>query len=180
MLFALLAKGAEKAGDYGGKPPFPPFEQWHMPSQLFWLAIFFTFLYFVLSRMILPTISDTIEKRQDRIVSDLDQAERLNEEALEAEQALELRLTQARAQARETADKARQKMEEEISEETARVDADIEKKLAAADDRIAGMREQALSNVEGIAVDVAKTMMARFDLSPSDDDVKNVVSSVLN
>lgn len=173
MLLVMLAEASQKA-------PFPPFEQWHMPSQLFWLAIFFTFLYFVLSRSVLPKLSDTIEKRQDRIVSDLDQAERLNEEALEAEQALQLRLTQARAQARETADQARQKMEEEISEETARVDAEIETKLEAADARIASMRSDALANVERIAVDVTKTMMSRFDLAPSEADIQKTVSSILN
>ena len=40
MLLALLAETAHHIPD-DAPPPFPPFEAWHMPGQLFWLAILF-------------------------------------------------------------------------------------------------------------------------------------------
>ncbi len=181
MLFALLAEGAAHGAEHaeGGSPAFPPFEPWHMPSQLFWLAILFTVMYFALSRFILPKMSDTIEKRSDRIASDLDQATALNEQATEARQALELRIAQARAKARETADKANQKIEAEMNAETARVDAEIEKKLDAAEERITSLRAEAMKNVEQIAVDAAEAMTARFGLKASSADLKNAVTAAL-
>jgi F-type H+-transporting ATPase subunit b len=102
MLIALLAETAAHGAEHGaaGKPPFPPFETWHMPSQLFWLAVLFSILYLTMSRVILPKLSDTLEKRSDRIASDLDQAARLNDQATEAQQALELRIAQAKSKAR--------------------------------------------------------------------------------
>ena len=181
MLIALLAEGAAHGAEHGEghAPAFPPFESWHMPGQLFWLAILFTTLYFAMSRWILPKLSDTLEKRSDRIASDLDQAARLNDEATEAQKALELRVAQARNKARETSDKAREKVDAELSAETARVDAEIEKKLDAADKRIDKLRADAMKNVEQIAVDAAEAMTARLGLKASAKDLKKAVSAAL-
>ncbi|MEZ5998876.1 MAG: hypothetical protein R3B98_09305 [Hyphomonas sp.] len=180
MLIALLAEGAAEGHLADDAPPaFPPFETWHMPGQLFWLAILFTTLYVAMSRWILPKLSDTLEKRSDRIASDLDQAARLNDDAVEAQKALELRVAQARNKARETSDKAREKMEAEMSAETARVDAEIEKKLDAADKRIAKLRADAMKNVEQIAVDTAEAMTGRLGLKASAASLKKAVSAAL-
>lgn len=181
MLIALLAETAAQGAESGaaGKAPFPPFETWHMPSQLFWLVILFSILYLAMSRFILPKLSDTLEKRSDRIASDLDQAGRLNEQATEAQQALELRIAQAKAKARETSDRARDKMNAEMAAETARVDAELEKKLDAADARIASLRADAMKNVEQIAVDAADVIVGRFGVSVSKADLKKAVTAAL-
>lgn len=175
MMIAFLA---ETAG-HGAEAAFPPFETWHMPSQLFWLAVLFTALYIALSRFILPKMSDTIEKRANRVASDLDEAARLNNQAVEAQKALELRLAQARAKARETAEKAREKTEAELASETARVDADLAKKLEAADARISKLRADAMTNVEQIAVDTADAMITRLGVKASPADLKKAVSAAL-
>ena len=107
VLAAEAAHGAEKAA-------FPPFDPWHFPSQLFWLAVFFGFLYFALSRFILPKIGNTLERRESSIAGDLDEAARLNEEAVEAQKAVEVSIAKAHAKARETADKARTKIDKNM------------------------------------------------------------------
>ena len=181
MLIALLAETAAQGAEHGtdGKAPFPPFETWHMPSQLFWLAILFSILYLAMSRVILPKLSDTLEKRSDRIASDLDPAGRLNDQATEAQQALELRIAQAKAKARETSDKARDKMNAEMAAETARVDAELEKKLEAADARITSLRADAMKNVEQIAVDAADVIVGRFGVSATKAELKKAVTAAM-
>lgn len=176
MMIAFLA---ETAGHAGEAAAFPPFDTWHMPSQLFWLAVLFTALYIALARFILPKMSDTIEKRSNRVASDLDEAARLNNQATEAQKALELRLAQARGKARETAEKAREKTEAELASETARVDADLAKKLDVADARISKLRADAMKNVEQIAVDAAEAMTARLGVKASKADLKKAVSAAL-
>ena len=49
--------------------------------QLFWLFLSLSFLYFILSRIALPRISDVIEERNDTITDDLDEAKALSIEA---------------------------------------------------------------------------------------------------
>lgn len=178
---ALLAETASHAGEHGGaeKAVFPAFDTTWYASQLFWLAILFTVLYLTLSRFVLPKLSDTLEKRSDRIASDLDQAARLNDQATEAQKALELRVAQARNKARETSEKAREKMEAEMTSEIARVDAEIEKKLEAADTRISALRASAMKNVEQIAIDTAEVMTARFGLKASAADLKSAVTAAM-
>lgn len=175
MMIAFLAETAIP----GAEAAFPPFETWHMPSQLFWLAVLFTALYLALSRYILPKMSDTIEKRANRVASDLDEAARLNNQATEAQKALELRLARARGKARDTAEKAREKTEAELASETARVDADLARKLETADARISKLRADAMTNVEQIAVDTADAMIARFGVKASPADLKKAVSAAL-
>ena len=53
-------------------------------SQIFWLIIAFSVLYYLLSRKALPRLAEILEARQDRIAADLDEAERLRREAEEA------------------------------------------------------------------------------------------------
>jgi F-type H+-transporting ATPase subunit b len=179
MLLIMMAEtGGHAAGGEKASAAFPPFETWHMPGQLFWLAIMFGGLYFILSRNILPKLADTLEKRRDRIASDLDQAARLNEQALDAQKALETSLAQARARARETADKARERTQSEVSAELEKADAEMGKKLAAADARIATLRTNALSSVEEIASDAAGAMLKRLGVTASGSDIKAAVAAV--
>ncbi len=179
MLSLIMLAETAAHGETGAiKEAFPAFDFQYFPSQLFWLAVFFSFLYFVLSRMILPKLSDTIEKRRDRMASDLDQAARLNEQALDAQKSLELSLAQARNRARETSEKARDRMQAEMSGELERVDTEMSKKLAAADTRIAALRSDAMSNVEAIATDAATAMLSRLGVNATASDVKAAVAAV--
>jgi F-type H+-transporting ATPase subunit b len=146
---------------------------------LFWLAVFFLGLYFALARFVLPKLSDTLEKRANRIAADLDEAARLNNQSVEAQKALELRLAQARSKARETADKAREKTEAELATETTRVDADLTRKLETAEARISKLRADAMKNVEQIAIDTAEAMTARLGVKASKGDLKKAVTAAL-
>lgn len=177
---SLIALAADAAANSGEAPAFPPFETWHFPSQLFWLTLLFGGLYIVLSRMILPRLSATMERRGDHIASDLDQAARLDEQAVEAQQALELRMAEARAKARDMANDARSKMEDEIARDTAKVDADMDEKLAEAEARISELRADAMANVESVATDAASAITGRFGVKPSAGEVASAVKAVLN
>ena len=172
LLAADAAKGAEKAA-------FPPFDPWHFPSQVFWLVVLFGTLYFVLSRFILPSIGNTLERRESSIASDLDEAARLNDEALDAQKAVEVSIAKAHAKARETADKARAKIDKEISAETAKVDADVDKKLVEAESRIEALRTDAMKSVESIASDAAESLLNKFGRTAGKSDVTAAVKSAL-
>lgn len=65
------AHGEKKAG-------LPQFDVTTFSSQLFWLAISFSFLYFFFSRYALPSISSTIEERRLMIANDLKEADKIS------------------------------------------------------------------------------------------------------
>ena len=172
ILAADAASGAEKAA-------FPPFETWHFPSQIFWLVVLFGTLYVVLSRFILPSIGNTLERRESTIASDLDEAARMNEEAVEAQKAVDVSIAKAHAKARETADKARSKIDKEIAAETAKVDAEVDKKLSEAETRIDALRAEVMQNVEGIAEEAAASLIGKFGSKAGKADVSAAVKTAL-
>ncbi|MEO1028788.1 MAG: hypothetical protein AAFX02_06980, partial [Pseudomonadota bacterium] len=136
-------------------------------------------LYLALSRNILPKLSANIERRNDKIASDLDEAARLNDKATEAEQALEVSLAKAKANARQTASEAQEEMASEIAEETRRVDADIDKQLEEADARISELRAEAMKNVASVAEDTTDAILSRFGVSATKAKRTKAVASAL-
>ena len=83
----LLAAAPAAEGGHAGSKVFPPFDPAYFPSQLFWFFLTFFALYFLLSKILLPRVGETIEERGSRIADDLDQASRMQREAEEAEKA---------------------------------------------------------------------------------------------
>ncbi|MBI1238927.1 MAG: F0F1 ATP synthase subunit B' [Alphaproteobacteria bacterium] len=143
----------------GGLPQLNPD---YFAGQLFWLAIAFLFLYFVLSRVALPRIATVIEERRDRIADDLDKAKELQAQAEAAEKAYIKAVNDARAEGRALADQSRQQVKDETDRQRASAEAELDQRLAAAEKQIAAMKDAALSNVEGIAAEAAAGIVERL------------------
>lgn len=178
MVFLAEAGGEHEGAEGSGL--FPPFDPAYFPSQLFWLTVTFGALYLVLSRIILPRLSANLEQRSDTIADDLDEAARLNEQAEEAKQALDVALAKARAKARETADTADAKMAEEMAAETRKVDEALDKKLTAAEARIGELRAEAMSNVQSVATDATSSILTRLGLVASETDINAAVKTAID
>jgi F-type H+-transporting ATPase subunit b len=176
-LMALLAAPTEHGDTHGeasgeaAKAVFPAFDTSYFPSQLFWLAIFFGGFYLILSRVILPKFAAGLGARSGQISADLEQAAQMNDQAVDAQKALDLRVAQARAKARQTSTDARDAVQAEVNAELARMDVDIAKKLAAADTRIVALRSDAMKNVSQIAADTTETILKRLGNSASKADI---------
>lgn len=130
---------------------FPPFDFATFPSQILWLAITFGIFYLVVKRVIVPRVGSILEDRHDRIAQDLDEAERLRNEADEAIAAYERDLAEARAEARSIAAAAAEKARAETAAEREQLEAELAGKLAEANERILKVREDALKEVGSIA-----------------------------
>ncbi len=78
---AAAAETAEAAVDTGGGGALPQFDPSSFPGQIFWLAVTFGFLYWMMASVILPRIGGVIEERRDRRADDHDQAAEFKHEA---------------------------------------------------------------------------------------------------
>ena len=65
-------------------------------SQLFWLAVFFTFLLVFLWRVSLPRIATVLEKRQNKIDENFSSAKELQEKAIEIEKKINDQINKAK------------------------------------------------------------------------------------
>jgi F-type H+-transporting ATPase subunit b len=77
----------------------PQFDIGTFPSQIFWLAICFSFLYMMMHFYIVPTIDGILVTRKNRIARDSEQAQIARKEAEAAKQAHKQALEKAHQQA---------------------------------------------------------------------------------
>ncbi len=77
-------------------------------SQLFWLAVVFGIIFFVIGRGMLPKIQSTVELREKQIADDLERAQAARSEAEETEAAWRARMDVAGADAARIAQEAKQ------------------------------------------------------------------------
>jgi F-type H+-transporting ATPase subunit b len=148
--------------DGHGTGGFPPFNPATFSSQLIWLALTFGALYVLLKRVALPRVGDVIDERRDRIVRDLDAAERLKGETDKALAGYEQALVDAKSKAGNIAKEAQGKLTADIDRERAGVEKTIATKLADAESRITTMKNKALASVNDIATETAGAIVARL------------------
>ncbi len=152
---------SDKSSDTGGLPQLD-ISTW--PTQLFWLIITFSVGYFLVSTFVIPSISTVIERRSNKLSSDLNNAKKAQEDAKNAFSSYQSSLEDARSQAANTLAKAT----EEAKLDTAKREAAISKKLAAnskkAEEKISKIREETLSSLNELATDISQKIIT--DLTP--------------
>ena len=160
FIFAAAAAAAEtKDGGEHSSGVFPPLDASTFPSQLFWLAVTFGLLLILLSRIFLPQVRGIIEHRSNQIADDLDSAARMQREAEHAEKSYEQALSDARAKAHNVAETTRASINAEIEAEMQKADEEAARQMDVAEGKIKELRSKALSNVDTIAADTAKTLV---------------------
>jgi F-type H+-transporting ATPase subunit b len=176
---AAVAAAAEQAAGHAeqAKKLFPPLDPAVFIPQWIWLAITFSALYFLLSRIVLPKIGAVIQDRRNRIQADLDAAAKLKAETDAALAAYEKSLSDARANASATARQAREKLAAETDAEKTKVESALTAKIGEAETRIQATKAKALSSVGDIATDTAGSIIEKLlGTKVSADDIKRAMA----
>ena len=163
-LVSFAVSGAAAAKEGG----MPQLDYHSFAPQLVWLVIAFVALYLVMSKLAVPAISDTLAKRQAKIQSDLDAAEKANEDTRALVTAYEKRLADAREESRRL---QRQQAEADSAVATARFTELGEKlngRIAEAEKRIAGQRDTVMAGLEQMAGEIAHSAYAKLAGQPAD------------
>ena len=160
----------------------PQFDPSVFSTQLFWLVVTFTVLYFALSRLALPRVAAVLEARQAKVDDDLDRAAASKQEAesvlAEYERALADGSAQAQGILRQSAD--------DMAAEAAKRQAALGDKLAedvkAAEARIDEAKQAAVGNINQVATEVAQAATRRLigldvDAAAAAASVKAVLES---
>lgn len=147
------------------------------PSQLFWLTVCFGGLYYVMSKHILPRIHEILEHRQIRVSNDLDQAEKLRDEAESAQRDYSYSLAQARQEAEKIRAAANEIVAKEAAERHRKLDETLNRQLEEADQRLNRLRDSAREKLMPVAEEAVQQIVAQLVGSkPSDKDVRDVLT----
>jgi len=131
-------------------------------SQWFWLLLVLGVIFFFVGRGIVPKVEQTVDARDARIADDLAEAEKLRTEADETEQAWRARMDEARAEAQAVTAAAREKSAKDAEKRVAKADAKLAEEAEKAAGELDAARQKALAEVEQLAADAARDIVAKL------------------
>jgi F-type H+-transporting ATPase subunit b len=151
---------AAGAAQEAAKAGMPQLDLTTFPNQIFWLLVFLTLVYLLLSRIALPRIGGTIAHRKGTITADISAADELKQKIVDAEKAYNDALVTARAEADKIVAKAKADIQADLNKAIAKADADIAKQSAESAKRIDEIRAGASEAVTIVAKDTAAELVA--------------------
>lgn len=153
-LGAISSTSAFAAGDSSGGLPQLDIATW--PNQLFWLLITFAILFLLMNYVVTPRISHVLDGRRDKIAGDLERAKEADANAKNMQATYEKALADARADAADKAQAATKAANEKAAAAEAELGKKLAKKLATAEKKLNTMRDEAMANLNDVAVEAAQ------------------------
>ena len=147
-------------------------------SQLFWLAVFFSFLLIFLWRVSLPRIAIVLEKRQNKIDENLILAKKLQEEAKEIEEKINSQINKAKQDTDDQIKKSLSSLQDEASSKLLSLDKELEEKISNSEKIILKNRNDQIKNIDDEIKNITKITVAKItDLKLSNNDIEQAVKS---
>jgi F-type H+-transporting ATPase subunit b len=135
--------------------------QW-FASQIFWLALMFSLLYWLLSRKALPRLTEVIDARHARIAKDLEEAQRQRAEAEEALTRYEQQIGAAREEAQALFGETLSRLQDQEARRQRELDEKLAGLLREAEEGIAKAKADALKELEEGAASAAQAAIERL------------------
>ena len=157
-------------------PGMPQLDFSTFPNQIFWLLVTLIVIYFVLSRIALPRIGSVLAERSGTITNDIAAAEDLKQKAVEAEEAYNKALADARAEAAKIVASTKADIQSEVDAAILEADAEIAARSAEGEKAIAAIRDSAQADAATVAKDIAKDIVAA--VAPGKIDAKSITAAV--
>ena len=154
VLNANQAFGAE-----GGMPQLNP-EFW--ASQIFWLILIFSGLYIVIWKIFFPKITDSIENRKSRIINDLNETQKLKENAEKKLREYNKIIEDTKKEAKKIIEDNKKKLENDIKNKKQKFNEEIEKELMSAEKEIKSLKKLSISSINKIAAEVSSEVIKQL------------------
>lgn len=178
---SALPEVALAASDTGAaKGAFPPFDSKTYPGQLFWLAVSFGALYWLMSRVALPRIGGILADRAAALSRDLDEAAGAQAKAEASAKAYEQALAQAQSRAQGIAQTARETSAKQSDERRKAVEAELSAKASQAEASIAAAKAKAMGSVRDLGAETAAAIVEKLTgKAPSAAEAAKAVDTAL-
>ena len=147
------------AAESGGMPQLNP-EFWI--SQIFWLTLTFGILYLVLSKFILPKISDNLESRKSKILENIEAADKQRESSETKLKEYEEIITKSKLEAKNIFYQVREKALKDINSKKEVLDKQIDEEIAKAEKEIKSLQSGAADKINKIAIDTSSELIQKL------------------
>ncbi len=164
---STAATGSTATAEHSGGGGLPQFRFEYWGGQIAWLLLIFAVLYTLLARVFVPRIRRVLDLRAATISTAVEQAKAVQVQADAQAEAAKADIEKARAQSRALAADAKAKATAELNLRQAAEDARLAGELAEAETRIRTLRDAAMTNVSGIATEIAQSIVERLSGEPA-------------
>ncbi len=130
-------------------------------SQIFWLIISFSLLYGLMRFLLIPRLLGILNARVNQVASDLERASTARQDAVEVLGAYERIMSTAQKKSDLRVREVFEAQMEMIKTESEKLQVDLDKKFAEAEQRIEDARMQAFTDIETVVQPIVHTLLAR-------------------
>ena len=143
----------------GGMPQLNP-EFWI--SQIFWLTLTFGILYFVLSKLILPKISENLELRKSQIQENIEAADKQRKDSENKLKEFEEILSKSKIEAKNIFKDAREIALKDINSKKEILDKQIDEEIQKVEEEIEILKKSAPEKINKIAIETSSELVKTF------------------
>lgn len=147
------------SAESGGMPQLDP-EFWF--SQIFWLIITFGFLFIFLSKIVLPKVSDNLEKRKSQIKENIETAEKHRLESKDKLKEFEKIILKNKIEAKNYFNEARQKIIGELDKKKDTLENEINSEIKSVEKEILDLKSGSSKKINDIAIQTCSDLIQQF------------------
>ena len=159
IFFSFLFFKEAFAAESGGMPQLNP-EFWI--SQIFWLILTFGTMYVVLSKFILPKISNNLESRKSQILENIEAAEKQREDSEAKLKEYDEVILKSKSEAKTMFNQTREKALKDIMAKKEVLDQQIDDEINKAEKEIEVLRVSAPNKINKIAIETSSELLEKL------------------
>ncbi len=159
IFFNILFLKDVFAAESGGMPQLNP-EFWI--SQIFWLTLTFGILYIILSRLILPKISNNLELRKSQIQENIESAEKQRETSVSKLKEYDSIILKSKLDAKNIFKETREKILKYITTKKEILDKQINDEIKKVEKEIEVLKKNAPEKINKIAIETSSQLIKKL------------------
>ena len=144
------------AAESGGMPQLNP-EFWI--SQIFWLIITFGILFIILTKVILPKISDNLETRKSQILENIETADKQKEESQKKIDEYEKIILDSKLKAKSYFNEAREKILDDINKKRAALEKNLDEEIDEVEKELTDLKNKSGEKINKIAAETSAELI---------------------
>ena len=165
---------------YGSETGMPQLNPEFWTAQIFWLILIFSSLYLIIWKIFLPKITYSIENRKSRVVNDLDEAQKLKENAEKKLNEYNKIIEESKKEAKKIIEDSKKKLDRDIKNKKHKFNDEIEKELMAAEKEIKDLKKSSISNINNIAAETSAEIIKQIiNIEVNKSSVSAIVDDVV-
>ena len=163
----------------GSEVGMPQLNTEYWAAQIFWLILIFAILYLIIWKIFLPRITYSIENRKSRLVNDLDEVQKLKENAEKKLNEYNIIIEKSKKEAKKIIEDSKKKLDRDIESKKQKFNDEIEKELVATEEEIKDLKKSSISNINHIATETTTEIIKQIiNTQVNKSSVSAIVSDV--